>query len=108
MPGIFLVIRENIYAVSSRKQAPLTYLVMQMGIFTGNKPFAGCYWSGSIVSGFPQIKKPGSLPAFTPLSVAMEEKVITNIFHVLIFPESIDIIQYSCIIRNWYVYGFYV
>jgi hypothetical protein len=53
-------------------------------------------------------KKPGSLLALTPLSVAMEIKENTDIVHVLVLPESIDIIQYLCIIRNWYVYVFYM
>jgi hypothetical protein len=48
----------------------------------------------------PADKKPGSLLALTPLSVAMEVKVIADIIHIPVLTEPVNIIQYSCIIRN--------
>lgn len=56
--------------------------------------FSGADWT-------PADKKPGSLLALTPLSVAMKVKVIADIVHILVLPESISIIQYPSTLRNW-------
>jgi len=56
----------------------------------------------------PVDKKPGSLLALTPLSVAVEMKITADTVHVIVIPELIHIIQYPCTIRNRYTSGLYM